>query len=180
MTAISIQKLNPEASDLYREIRLECLKLYPDNFGSNYNEEKAKPKLFFQSHIENSSNDHFILGAFQNQTLIGISGFSCFDVKKNNRRGRIIQVYVTPDFQGQKLGKQLVKATLDAAFKMSEIEHIEIGVMMTNHKAKAIYRNIGFEIYDIEKNYLKHSNTYVDDIILSMSRQTYFQLNNEL
>lgn len=177
MNHISIRKLKSNESLVYREIRLECLKLFPENFGSNYDDETLKPKLFFQPYIENFSQDNFVIGAFHKTRLIGISGFNRYDSQNKSHNGRIIQVYIKPEFQGQKLGKHIVIATLVEAFKISEIQHIEIGVMSTNHIAKAIYLSIGFEVIDIEKNYVKYSNTYADNIIMSMSRQTYLNLD---
>ena len=49
---IQLKKLQPHESISYREIRLECLKNFPKNFGSNYQDEKTKAKLFFQPYIE--------------------------------------------------------------------------------------------------------------------------------
>ena len=72
---IQIRKLLPNESISYREIRLQCLKNYPEYFTTNYQDEKTKDKLFFQPFIEHSNTSNFVIGAFHNNNLIGISGF---------------------------------------------------------------------------------------------------------
>ena len=69
---IEIRKLLPNESLLYRKLRLECLKHYPNHFTSNYQDEKKKDKLLFQPFIERANKDNFVVGAFQNKELIGI------------------------------------------------------------------------------------------------------------
>ena len=79
---IQFRKLQPKESNSYREIRLECLKNFPENFGSNYQDEKAKDVLFFQPHIEKQNTNNFIIGAFNNNNLVGISGFNRYESEK--------------------------------------------------------------------------------------------------
>lgn len=178
MSLFSIRKLKPKESHLYREIRLECLKLYPNNFSSIYEVEKSKSHLFFQPHIEDSNNNQFVIGAFQYKQLIGISGFNRYNEEKLNQGGRIVQVYVTPKFQGQNIGQQMVTATLKAAFETTEIDHIDIGVMATNQIAKSIYETIGFKLVGTEKIYKKNSSSCaVDNLIMSMTRHIYEEFN---
>lgn len=72
---------------LYRAIRLECLKDYPNNFGPAYNEEVEATTLKF-SHIFN--DDHtgdFIFGAFIEDELVGICGFISEKMRKTKHRG---------------------------------------------------------------------------------------------
>ncbi len=159
---IQIRKLLPNESNSYREIRLECLKKFPRNFGSNYHDEKEKAKLFFQPFIEQLNIDNFVIGAFHNNSIIGISGFNRYEGEKTKHRGRIIQVYVNPEYQGQNIGTDIIKSTLAEAFKLTEIEQIEINVLATNKKAEKVYEKIGFEAYGLQKNYLKIGSTYYD------------------
>jgi RimJ/RimL family protein N-acetyltransferase len=137
---IQIRKLLPKESNAYREIRLQCLKNFPNNFTSNYPEEKTKAKLFFQPYIEQSNLDNFVIGAFYNNQLVGISGFKRYERKKIDHRGIIIQVYVNPEYQGKNIGYNIIKATLQEAFKIKGIEQIEIDVIASNEKAANIYK----------------------------------------
>ncbi|MCB0383062.1 MAG: GNAT family N-acetyltransferase, partial [Psychroserpens sp.] len=109
MMDIDIRKLHPNESHSYRELRLECLKNFPQNFTSNYEDEKAKDVLFFQPYIEHSNPNNFVVGAFHNNHLIGISGFKRYEADKINHIGIIIQVYVNPEYQAKSVGLNIVK-----------------------------------------------------------------------
>ena len=159
---IHIRKLLPNESIVYRELRLQCLKNYPKHFTTNYQDEKAKEKLFFQPYIEQSNKDNFVIGAFHKTTLIGISGFKRHERKKINHSGIIIQVYVNPKYQNRNIGSNIIKSTLHEAFKINGIEQIEIGVVSINEKAEKIYKQMGFEEFGLQKNFLKIDNVYYD------------------
>lgn len=170
---IEFRKLLPHESDSYRDIRLQCLKKFPKNFTSNYQDEKAKDKLFFQPHIENSSTNTFVIGAFHNTNLIGISGFNRYEKEKTSHSGIIIQVYVIPDYQGKNIGSNIIKTTLNEAFKINGIEQVEIDVITINKNAEKIYGKIGFETYGIQKNYLKIDNEYYDHKMMMIFKNKY-------
>lgn len=170
---IQIRKLQPNESNSYRELRLQCLKNYPMHFTSNYLDELAKEKLFFQNHIEQSNVNNFVLGAFLDDTLVGISGFNRYDSKKIEHKGRIIQVYVNPDYQGQQIGFKLIKHTITDAFKIKAIEQIEIDVISSNKQAAKLYKKIGFEAYGIQKNFMKVGNDYYDHIMMMLFKNLY-------
>jgi ribosomal protein S18 acetylase RimI-like enzyme len=142
---ISYRRLTPLDSKIYRETRLESLKLYPDNFGSNYEEQKALPKLAFEQFIEQQVPDKFIVGAFAQEKLVGLCGFfSDFD-KIKMKQGQIIQMYVKPEFQGNKIGLNLLRATIGEAFKLPHITTIILEVKTENEHATQLYEKAGFE-----------------------------------
>ena len=176
--SIQIRKLTPNESNLYRKIRLECLREYPENFSSDFEVEKSKKTLFFQPFIESSSTNNFIIGAFHENNLIGICGFNRYDKAKTNHRGRIIHVYVTPSYQGHNIGHGLVKATVDNVFKTTDTEQIEINVLTTNTKAKGIYERLGFESYGIQKRSLKINGDYHDQNMMVLFKNQYKSMPN--
>jgi RimJ/RimL family protein N-acetyltransferase len=170
---IEIRKLLPNESISYREMRLECLKNYPEYFTTNYQDEKTKDKLFFQPFIEQSSTGNFVVGAFHNNNLVGISGFVRQESKKTDHGGMIIQVYVTPEYQGRNIGSDITKSTLNEAFKIDGVEQIEIGVVSSNEKAVRIYTNMGFQEYGMQKNFLKIDNMYYDHKMMMIFKNKF-------
>lgn len=170
---IEFRKLRTNESNSYRDIRLQCLKNFPKNFTSNYLDEKAKDKLFFQHYIEQSDSNNFVIGAFHNTNLIGISGFERQERVKTNHRGLIIQVYVIPEFQGNGIGLNLIKSTLNEAFQINGIEQVEIDVITANKNAEKIYKKVGFEAYGIQKHFLKIDNEYYDHKMMMIFKNKY-------
>lgn len=109
---ITFVKLEPKHIAQYRELRLACLKNYPKNFGSDYDDERKKEKLYFEIHIENENPNHFVMGVFQENELVGISAFSANEKEKTKHIATILQVYVDPKMQGKGVGKNIMKETI--------------------------------------------------------------------
>lgn len=170
---IEFRQLQPNESNSYRELRLECLELYPKNFGSDYQDEKKKDKVFFQSYIERSDSDSFVMGGFDAEKLIAICGFHRWESEKTQHRGRIIQLYVSKEYQRKNIGHDILKSILNTAFQKDGIEQIELGVITTNYEAEKIYKKIGFEEYGVQKNYLKIGSTYFDHKMMVICAKEY-------
>ena len=145
---ITYRRLAYQDSDQYREIRLESLKLHPESFGSNYEEQKAMPKLMFQKAIEQPYDDRFIIGAFNHCNLIGITGFIPFVFEKEDEyknTGTIIQVYVKASFRSKGIGFNLMNKAVKEAFQLPYIQKIILGVRKDNISAIRVYQKIGFQ-----------------------------------
>ncbi len=87
---IYYRKLIPgDETAAYRRLRLECLKNFPDKFGSGYEEEAKASRLKFEGIIENQSAVNFMFGAFASDgNLIGIVGFVRGDRQKQDTAGK--------------------------------------------------------------------------------------------
>lgn len=161
-TEFQYRKLKPSDSKDYRELRLESLKLYPNSFGARYAVEKQSAKLSYQKYIETSHLDNFVIGAFAQNTLIGICGFYRQVDHRCRHRGNIIQMYVQQKYQGKGIGFNLLKTMIHQAFKIKGIEQIELGVMTNVKSASKIYEKAGFQEYGLQKNYFKLDDVYLD------------------
>ena len=146
---ISYRRLAPIDSTQYREIRLESLKAHPESFGSTFEEQNKLPKLMFEKAIEQPVDDRFVIGAFDQNALIGICGFIPFVPNNDDLSdvGTIIQMYVRSAYRGKKIGLSLTKAVLHEAFKLSSIEQIVLDVKEGNKPAFRVYEQAGFQTY---------------------------------
>jgi ribosomal protein S18 acetylase RimI-like enzyme len=150
---ISCRKLTAADSAQYREIRLESLRLHPESFGSSFEGQRKLPKLMFEKALEEPIDERFVVGAFDQQALIGICGFVPFasdDRGQLKGTGTIIQMYVKAAYRGRKIGLNLVKATLEEAFKIAGIEQVVLGVAEGNVSAIRVYEQAGFRTYSLE------------------------------
>ncbi|MFP4846966.1 GNAT family N-acetyltransferase [Winogradskyella sp. PE311] len=170
---IVIRKLKPIDLNSYRELRLQCLKNYPMHFTANYDDEKEKEKLFFHDSITNADTNNFMIGAFSKGSLIGFSGFNRYNRTKVAHKGRIIQVYVKPNYQGQQIGYSIVKATIEEAFQINDIELIEIDAIASNTSAKKLYTKLGFMQYGIQKHFLKVNGIYYDHVMMMLFKKEF-------
>ena len=159
---ISYRLLNEKDTKEYRRLRLQCLKEYPYHFGSTYESESKRAKLFFEECLENGNPDTFIVGVFDKETCIGIGVFIRESSKKSKHRGAIIQMYVVQFYQGKGIGKEIVRQIFEKAFNEIGVELITLGVIESNIAGLKAYKQMGFKEYGRMKNYFKLENGYLD------------------
>jgi ribosomal protein S18 acetylase RimI-like enzyme len=171
--SIIIRKLQPHESTIYREVRLACLKNVPEYFGSTYEEEVLNPKFMFETFIENGSPDHVMFGAFEEERLVGITGFNRMARQRAMHRGELVQVYVDSNYRGQNIGEKLIRRTLEYAFALDGIEQVQLSVIAANQSAIKLYEKVGFKTFGIQPNYFKVGDTYMDQQFMQMLKNDY-------
>jgi len=171
MNEITYRILQPADAPAYRAIRLEALRLFADNFGSSYEDESAKPKLAFETYIEQQTPGKFIVGAFDNNVLIGICGFARQDAKKTQHGGTIIQMYVNAQYSGKGYGLALLQTTVQRAFSLPGVEQLILGVVGANINAIKIYERAGFTAVGVWPNYFMLDNgQYLNQVLMVLER----------
>ena len=170
---IIIRKLQPHDSPVYREIRLACLQNAAEYFGSTYEEEVLNPKLKFENFIESASPEHFMFGAFDGDSLIGIAGFDRIDRKRARHRGELVQVYVDSNYHGHNLGEKLIRSVVEYAFTMDGLEQIQLSVIAVNKGAIKLYEKIGVRSYGFQPHYFKEDDTYMDQNFMQLFKNDY-------
>lgn len=142
---IQYRKLLPEESTIYRTVRLESLKKFPESFGADYEEALKTEKFRIEYDIENQLAERFVVGSFDEGQLIGI----CTFVKDENGRGNIYQMYVKQEYQGKSIGLNLIRKVIKEADDQFKDIEIYLEVKHDNLKAFELYKKMGFiEISD--------------------------------
>ncbi|HAS47616.1 MAG TPA: GNAT family N-acetyltransferase [Microscillaceae bacterium] len=167
-----------EDAQKYREIRLECLKNYPQSFASSYENQSKLAELVFEKYILENNPANFVVGAFDGDQLIGISAFAQEPKAKRAHEGSIIQVYIKATYQGRHIGKDLLNFVIQAAFEIPTIEQLIISAVTENKGALHLYQHLGFEPYGTHKHYMKTSDgQYYDVTFMYLDKSTF--LKNE-
>ena len=172
MDGILFKKLTSDHIDAYKKIRRECILNYPNNFGTKACELDNYDKKY-KDIINHSSSGSFVMGAFDSNKLIGITGFLREGRKKAQHRGELVQVYVDPKYSGKGIGTRLILHTLEEAFQNIEIEQILLSAVRSNDAATRMYEKIGFKIYGIVEQYFKDNNEYWDQIFMTLNRKDF-------
>ncbi len=68
---IQIRRLIKADAPLFRQIRLEALKLSPEAFGSSFEQESAQSLGHFEEALSRSD----VFGAFRGADLVGVAGY---------------------------------------------------------------------------------------------------------
>jgi ribosomal protein S18 acetylase RimI-like enzyme len=160
-----------DEKEQYHQIRLGCLKNFPDFFGSTYEEAIQSASHKFDSIIAQPTAPDFLMGAFKENRLIGICGFTQEKRTKTKHIGEISSMYVMPQFSGQGIGAALLNATLERAFKNLTIEQIILAVAAKNETAKTLYKKHGFVEYGRLPNYFKYEQGYETQVFMCLTRK---------
>ena len=167
---IVYRKLEINDIEQYHNVRLDCLKNYPQNFGTLYDEEQKSSSFKFDKIISQKLTTDFLMGVFSNGRLVGICGFIQEKRKKTKHIGEISGMYVMPEFGGQKIGAKLLNTTLLTAFDNSALEQIILAVADKNKTAQNFYKKYGFVEYGRLQNYFKENGIYETKVFMTLTR----------
>ena len=170
---INYRILESENLNQYRKIRFECLKNNAENFGTLYEEEIDSESLKFDKIISENNGIDFLLGAFENENLIGICGYIQEKRLKTRHIGEISQMYVKPEFSRKGIATQLIKLTLKKGFKNEYVEQIILGVVNSNKSALNLYNKIGFIQYGTIEKYYKLNENYEAMTFLNLRKENF-------
>jgi RimJ/RimL family protein N-acetyltransferase len=155
-----IRPLHPDEALLFRDIRLEALRLHPDAFGADFDTEAANDLAFFSQRLA----ANVVFGGFHEEALLGIAGFMPKSGIKSAHKGMLWGMYVRPQARRSGLSRRLVEAVLTHA--RQHVEQLELSVEAGNVAARRLYAAVGFEVYGIEPRSLKVRGRYLDEVLM--------------
>ncbi len=152
---VEFRKLLPNESNIYRQMRLESLREFPEAFYANYEEALHTEKLKLEINIEQQTPDKFVMGAFVDAELIGMGVF----ILEENNSGGIYQMYVKEHFHRKNVGGGLITAIMNEAANNLNVKEIHLEITTKNKKAYNFYSKLGFKkISNNEINMHQDSN----------------------
>lgn len=155
-----IRQLQGQEWVLWKEIRLESLKLHPEAFTSAYEEESLwVDENFKQNLIKND-----IFGAFFNNKLVGVAGFFIVERKKLEHRGLLFAFYIKKESRGQGVADQLIKEIIQHA--RQRVLQLHCSANAENEGALKLYQKHGFQIYGTVPRSLKVGETFYDEHLM--------------
>jgi ribosomal protein S18 acetylase RimI-like enzyme len=159
---IEVRRLAADDAVLFRDIRLEALRLAPDAFASTFEAESARPSGWFAERL----GDSHVLGAFRAEKLVGIATLIILQSAKMAHKGHLVGMYVRPEARRSGAGRRLVAAIIETA--RGHVEVIQLTVVAGNEIARRLYAGLGFDEYGREKKALKSGDRYFDEILMAI------------
>ncbi len=153
-----IRPLRADEAELYREIRLEALRLHPEAFSAAFEQEAVQPPAFFERRLTGGT----VFGGFRDQEILGIAGFMQEAGVKRAHKGHLWGMYVRAAARGTGLARGLVEAVLEYAQK--RVELVQLSVIVGNVPAHSLYVSLGFVAYGVEERALKVEGKYFDEV----------------
>jgi ribosomal protein S18 acetylase RimI-like enzyme len=164
---IPIRLLCAADDALYREIRLEALRLSPEAFGSTFEAENAQPLSWFSERLQSGAK---IFGAFHGSEIgseiVGLAGLRLNRSTKEAHKGLLVSMYVRPEARNSGVGQRLVETILEYARGRAEL--VQLSVVRENQPALRLYSRLGFVEYGVERNALKQDGRYFDEVLMAI------------
>jgi ribosomal protein S18 acetylase RimI-like enzyme len=117
-------------------------------------------------------NDSFTLGAYVENGLAGVVSFirDGKDREKLQHKGILSTMYVSNEFRGLGIARELLEELIKRVKAIPDIEQINLIVISDNLRAKHLYLKFGFERYGTEQNSIKWGNKYLaeDQMVLRL------------
>jgi len=169
---MEIRTLTADDAPEWWRLRLESLEGDPGAFSASLQDHRKLSLEDVQRRLGVGSEDAFVIGAFELDSLTGMAGFCREPGEKNRHKGRIWGVYLTPKLRGAGLGRRLVQSVIDGARAIDGLEQILLSVAATQTAAARLYRSLGFVRFGLEPRALKIGDRYIDEeyLILKLPR----------
>lgn len=161
--------------EVYQAVRLRALQEEPEAFGSSYEEWLSRPLSSVVQRLRDTGNK-FTLGAFIDNTLVGIITFQREEGAKDRHKGTITGMYIVPEARSKGVGKLLLRETIARARALPALEKINLTVVTVNTPARKLYLSVGFEVYGLEKRSLKLEDRYLDEELMALQLQDSRQI----
>ena len=164
---MEIRYLNADDASEWLRLRVEALKGDPEAFSASLEEyqslsvEEVKRRLW-------SGSDAFVVGAIEEDKLVGIAGFYRDQGLKTRHKGHVWGVYVTPAARGKAVGRAMLQKLLERAGSVNGVEHVLISVTTTQTAAIKLYQSLGFERFGLEPQALKVRDRLIDEEYMLM------------
>lgn len=133
----SIQLLNPEQWNIFKEIRLEDLRQSPNSFGSTFEVECFFTQNDWVNKLKNTKDLHLV-ALSDNFKPIGL-----IILRPYQEQVGIFAMYVNPTFRGRGIASDLIHAVIKYAIKKNFSEII-LDVYDHNASAIELYKRKGF------------------------------------
>lgn len=159
METVSIQEIRSDQDTIYKAFFLTGLLQNEDNF------RMTPGDIAGSGFPTNDRDDSFTLGAYVDGELAGVVSFmrDGADREKLRHKGTLFRMYVAAPFSGKGAGRQLIQELLQRVNKLEDVEQINLTVIATNPRAKALYESLGFKTFSIEVNAVKWEGQYLTE-----------------
>lgn len=85
------------------------------------------------------------------------------------RHNVVLAMGVLPEFQGQGVGRQLLRQLVDDARRAEpKISRVELGVIADNARARALYESAGFQLEGVRRAFVHDERGRRDDCLMSL------------
>lgn len=167
---MEVRILTEADKEAFWNIRLRALREDPESFGSSHEEILDRGIAGVAQSLRRSDvgPEDATFGAFEGKTLVGIAGFRREVGVKKRHKAVIWGMFVPREMRGKGIGKALLQAAIAYAKTLSNLEQINLSVVLTSKEARHLFISLGFETYGLERHALKLHDRYFDQELMTL------------
>ncbi len=159
--SVRVRTLGPKDAVAARDLRLEGLRLSPQNFGSSWEEEATQPLAWWESRLGGSA---LWLGAETGNELAGLAVVSLNQGLKRAHNGEIGAVYVAERFRRRGVAFALMQSAME--YLKSRALFATLTVNEQNHEARRLYERSGFVVCGQLERELIVDGVFYDELLM--------------
>lgn len=161
--AILVRRLTPADADAYRELRLRALREHPAAFTSSYEEDVRKPAAAWSQRLAGADDaDEWVLGAFDDDTLVGLAGLAREARAKSRHKATVFGMYVAAEATGRGIGRALLAELVARARQRVGLTQLVLTVTRDNDGARELYAAAGFRTFGVEPRAVRVGDAWHD------------------
>jgi ribosomal protein S18 acetylase RimI-like enzyme len=149
----------------FRRVRLAALRLHPEAFGSDYEDEARLDRAQFAERL--AAPGLIRLGGFADGVLVGLCGLRLGAGAKQRHKAHLFSMYVEAAHRSSGLAQRLVEAVIAAA-RADGAAMLHLSVTVGNTAAQSFYRRMGFVVYGVERRSLLVNGVFHDEELMAL------------
>jgi len=153
---------------MFWHLRLEALETEPLAFSSSATTHRLTTPESVVARLSSGSGESFVLGAFVNGQLVGVTGFFRSLEEKTRHKGRVWGVFVKSEQRGKGAGLALMEELLRRVRSQPGLEQVMLAVASGQTAARKLYSQLGFQVYGREPQALKVGQVYADEELMTL------------
>jgi len=161
-----IRQLTEADVEIYRALRLYCLREAPHAFTNSYEEFSQRTLDSITQQLRGQEN--FMLGDVEDEQLVGMVGFYRETALKLRHKGNIVSMYVRPEYRSRGIARALLVEAIARARRLPDLKQLLLGVVVTQTAAKHLYESLGFTVYGREPRAVKIGDEYFDEEFMQL------------
>jgi RimJ/RimL family protein N-acetyltransferase len=159
---ITIRRLTLADADIFFALRQRCMVEAFDYFRSSPADIEADGLADCLARLQ--SPHVRIIGAFQQDRLVGIGGITRENRDKLRHKALLWGMFVVPDMAGKGVGEAIVRGLILQA--QDFVQSLHLTLLDGNVRAQALYERCGFVVYGREPQSVMQPTGAVDELLM--------------
>lgn len=163
-----IRRLTPGDAVSFARLRLLGLEMHPEAFGTSADawREASDEQRSAALSPGDEPADQFVLGAFEDDELVGVLGFKRERRESVRHKGSLWGLFVHPDHRRAGIGGRLIRAAIDEVRGCEGLEYLRLVASTASREAVRLFTFEGFVRYGLETGGLRAAGESHDQAFL--------------